>query len=493
MLRFRDASIRTKLIVLLTLVVSLVLLLSTTAFVILDVRMLRASLKTHLETMAEVLAEHSSAALRFDDRDDAQQVLAALRQEPTVVYARTSDADGNTFAVYSRDDAELSLPPPRVGHDETFVADGYLHVFKPIPVIGLIPGESRPGTLYLRASLEQVDHQLQHVLVMAGTVLLVCWSLAVFLAFLTQRLISGPIQRLVAAAQEISSSGSYTVRVARQSNDETGVLIDEFNAMLSRIQSRDQELVEHRTHLEEEVERRTRELSAAVADLARSNTELEQFAYVASHDLQEPLRMVGSYLQLLERKYGGKLDATADKYIGYAVDGAARMQRMVNDLLAYSRVMTRGKAPEPTDCEQAWNEALANLESSIRESAAVVTHDPLPTIRADASQLVQLFQNLVANAVKYRRDEPPRVHAAAQRRPGHWLFSVRDNGIGIEPQYFDRIFVIFQRLHGRGEYSGTGIGLAVCKKIVERHGGEIWVESEYGVGTTFFFTIPDEQ
>ena len=328
---------------------------------------------------------------------------------------------------------------------------------------------------------------------MAGTVLLVCWSLAVFLAFLTQRLISGPIQRLVAAAQEISSSGSYTVRVARQSNDETGVLIDEFNAMLSRIQSRDQELVEHRTHLEEEVERRTRELSAAVADLARSNTELEQFAYVASHDLQEPLRMVGSYLQLLERKYGGKLDATADKYIGYAVDGAARMQRMVNDLLAYSRVMTRGKAPEPTDCEQAWNEALANLESSIRESAAVVTHDPLPTIRADASQLVQLFQNLVANAVKYRRDEPPRVHAAAQRRPGHWLFSVRDNGIGIEPQYFDRIFVIFQRLHGRGEYSGTGIGLAVCKKIVERHGGEIWVESEYGVGTTFFFTIPDEQ
>jgi light-regulated signal transduction histidine kinase (bacteriophytochrome) len=271
------------------------------------------------------------------------------------------------------------------------------------------------------------------------------------------------------------------------------VLIDEFNAMLTQLQTRDRQLAEHREQLEEQVERRTQELSATAQDLARSNTELEQFAYVASHDLQEPLRMVSSYLQLLQRKYQGQLDASADKYIAYAVDGAARMQRMINDLLAYSRVMTRGKAPEPTDCERAWADALANLERRIHESAAVVTHDPLPTVRADASQLIQVFQNLVGNAIKYHGPETPRVHASAQRQPGQWVFSVRDNGIGIEPQYFERIFVIFQRLHGKEEYSGTGIGLAVCKKIVERHGGKIWVESQYGTGSTFYFTIPDRQ
>jgi signal transduction histidine kinase/HAMP domain-containing protein len=238
----------------------------------------------------------------------------------------------------------------------------------------------------------------------------------------------------------------------------------------------------------DELEDRVRQRTAA---LKSSNKELEQFAYIASHDLQEPLRMVSSYMQLFERKYKDQLDETANKYIDYAVDGAARMQRMVNDLLAYSRVMTRGKALETTDCEQAWSEALANLRKAVEETGAEVTHDPLPRVKADPAQLIQLFQNLIGNAVKYRREERPRVHVSAVREEDRWLFSVRDNGIGIEPQYAERIFVIFQRLHGKGEYSGTGIGLAVCKKIVDRHGGRIWVESKYGRGSTFYFTIPD--
>jgi signal transduction histidine kinase len=238
----------------------------------------------------------------------------------------------------------------------------------------------------------------------------------------------------------------------------------------------------------DELEDRVRQRTAA---LESSNKELEQFAYIASHDLQEPLRMVSSYMQLLERRYKDQLDERADKYIDYAVDGAARMQRMVNDLLAYSRVMTRAKALEPTECERAWSEALANLRKSLEESGAEVTHDPLPTVRADPAQLIQLFQNLISNAIKYRRDEQLRVHVSAAREDGRWLFSVRDNGIGIETEYTERIFVIFQRLHGKGEYSGTGIGLAVCKKIVDRHGGRIWVESECGKGSTFYFTIPD--
>ena len=234
-------------------------------------------------------------------------------------------------------------------------------------------------------------------------------------------------------------------------------------------------------------------LKQQAAELARSNADLQQFAYVASHDLQEPLRMVASYTQLLARRYRGKLDQDADDFINFAVDGATRMQQLINDLLAYSRVETRGKEFSPTNCDEVVDLVIGDLSAAIAEAAAVVTRDSLPTVMADASQLGQLFQNLIANAVKYRRDEPPRVHVSAERDDGGWRFAVQDNGIGIDRQYFDRIFVIFQRLHGKGDYPGTGIGLAICKKIVERHGGRIWVESEPGQGTTFYFTIPERQ
>jgi light-regulated signal transduction histidine kinase (bacteriophytochrome) len=231
-------------------------------------------------------------------------------------------------------------------------------------------------------------------------------------------------------------------------------------------------------------------LSQIMAELARSNTELERFAYVASHDLQEPLRMVASYTQLLARRYKGKLDADADEFIGYAVDGATRMQQLINGLLDYSRVGTRGKLFEPTDCEAVFSYAVANLKAAIKETDAVVEHAPLPTVVADATQMVQLFQNLIGNAIKFHSEKKPEVHVGAERDGTEWIFSVRDNGIGIDPQYFDRIFAIFQRLHGRGEYPGTGIGLAICKKIIERHKGRIWVESQPEKGATFYFTLP---
>jgi light-regulated signal transduction histidine kinase (bacteriophytochrome) len=210
---------------------------------------------------------------------------------------------------------------------------------------------------------------------------------------------------------------------------------------------------------------------------------------VASHDLQEPLRMVASFTQLLEQRYRGKLDADADDFIGFAVDGARRMQALVNDLLAYSRVGTRGKELAPTDSEAVLEIALANLKTAMDETGATVTHDPLPTVAADETQLSQVFQNLVGNARKFRGTEAPRVHVSAQPEDGQWRFSVRDNGIGIDPKHAERIFVIFQRLHARPEYPGTGMGLAISKRIVERHGGRIWVESELGKGATFYFTI----
>jgi light-regulated signal transduction histidine kinase (bacteriophytochrome) len=228
-------------------------------------------------------------------------------------------------------------------------------------------------------------------------------------------------------------------------------------------------------------------------ELARSNMELEQFAYVASHDLQEPLRMVASYTQLLAQRYRDRLDADAHDFIAYAADGATRMQSLINDLLAYSRVGTRGEPLRPADSDTICEEAIRNLQAAIEESGAVVARNPLPRVVADATQLRQLLQNLISNALKFRSPEPPRVHISAERNGSDWRFSVRDNGIGIDPEHAQRIFVLFQRLHNRAEYPGTGIGLAICKKIVERHGGRIWVESEPGNGATFSFTLPDSR
>lgn len=235
--------------------------------------------------------------------------------------------------------------------------------------------------------------------------------------------------------------------------------------------------------------RAERALEERARELARSNADLEQFANVASHDLQEPLRMVGSYTQLLAKRYSGQLDERADRWIAYAVDGANRMQTLINDLLAYSRVGTRGGELSPVSAAAALDAALANLRLTVREAGAEIVHAELPCVLGDSTQLIQLFQNLVGNAVKFRGEQSPRVEVAARRVGDEWQFSVRDNGIGIAPEFAERIFVIFQRLHERERYAGTGIGLAICKRIVERHGGRIWLESQPKQGSTFFFTL----
>jgi PAS domain S-box-containing protein len=234
------------------------------------------------------------------------------------------------------------------------------------------------------------------------------------------------------------------------------------------------------------------QLRATAADLERSNRDLEQFAYVASHDLQEPLRMVASYTQLLARRYKGRLDQDADEFIGFAVDGALRMQELINDLLTFSRVGSRALELQPVDAGEVVDRVIADLAGAMKDSGATVTRDDLPVVQADATQLQQLFQNLVANGIKFRRpDVPPSVHVSARRAGTGWSFAVSDNGIGIEPQYLDRIFALFQRLHSRADYPGTGIGLAICKKIVERHGGTLSVRSTPGSGTTFEFNLLD--
>ena len=276
--------------------------------------------------------------------------------------------------------------------------------------------------------------------------------------------ISAPLRRLRASADRITAGEMVEPGVTHR-RDEIGSLSRAMTTMV-------------------------RSLNQQAAELKRSNADLEQFAYVASHDLQEPLRMVSGFTGLLKRRYGGKLDADADEYIEFAVSGANRMQSLINDLLSYSRVGREEVAAKAVDTQAALDQALANLQTAIEDRSAMVSCGRLPTVWANHGMLVRLFQNLISNALKFCKAERPIVRIQAEARGGDWVFSVADNGIGIDPQYKDRIFLIFQRLHKQSEYPGTGIGLAVCKRIVERNGGRIWLESEPGRGTTFFFTLP---
>ena len=248
--------------------------------------------------------------------------------------------------------------------------------------------------------------------------------------------------------------------------------------------------------LQNEIDERVlaqQKLTDTIEKLARSNAELEQFAFIASHDLQEPLRSISGYVDLLQRHHADQLDAEASEHMARVLAATNRMRDLIHGLLAYSRVDKRGQPPGPTDCGPILELALANLREAMEESGATVTHDPMPTVLADGSQLLQVFQNLIGNAIKFRSDRPAEIHVGATRSEGksEWLFSVRDNGIGIDPKFSERIFVVFRRLHTSREYAGTGIGLSICRKIVERHGGRIWVESELGQGSTFFFTVAD--
>jgi PAS domain S-box-containing protein len=311
---------------------------------------------------------------------------------------------------------------------------------------------------------------------------------------LVRQMLAGEIQTYAMKKRYFHKDGhvvwvNLTVALVRHPSGEPSYFISIVEDISARVRA-EEELRALNLTLERRVEERTAELRAQSAELERSNAELEQFAYVASHDLQEPLRMVGSYMQLLSDRYKGRLDEKADKYIGYAVDGAKRMQALIHDLLTYSRVGRKGKPFQPVNTNLVLAETLGNLQAAVQARGAVVSHGDLPTVLADASQLKQLFQNLIGNAVKFCEGPEPRVRVEAEGLGDDWRFAVRDNGIGIGPEHRERVFVIFQRLHTRAQYPGTGIGLAICRKVVERHGGRIWVESQPGGGSVFYFTIP---
>jgi|GEM_PF-2832677 len=508
MRRWPQMGVRRKLLLMMQVTSGVAVLLACAVFMAYIWFNVRKVLARDLIVLADVIANNSTAALTFDDAAAGRETLQALRARPHILRADLYDRNGQLFASFVGPDGDpLASPPPPPPDGEQFGKDR-LKVTRPVAL-----QNRRIGTIYIESSLEPVREQLRVYGVAAIFVILMAISASLVLSSILQRTVSEPVLALMRTAQQIAQSGDYSLRAVSPSKDEIGQLTRIFNQMLDGIQQTEEklqrEIVErrraeeevrrHRDHLEELVRERTGalqlandRLKQASEALTRSNAELEQFAYAASHDLREPLRTIINFVQLLQERLKSKLDATDERYMGFITDATKRMDTLIQDLLQYARLETRAQPFQPVNCNTVLQLVKENLRTTIEETRAEITHDhPLPIVRGDITQLTQLFQNLIGNGIKFRRpEEPPRLHIGATKQNEEWIFSVHDNGIGIDPQYFQRIFVIFERLHPQDKYPGTGIGLAICRKIVERHGGRIWVESEPGKGSTFFFTLP---
>lgn len=502
MVRLKYLSIKKKLIRLSMLVSAAVLLLASMAFISYEVLTFRDTMVRELTIYADIIGINSASALIFNDRVSAEGTLKPLKVKPNIVSAGIYGRNGQIFADYSKDNRIKALRAPQNLQDRT--EDGYRFEGAYLVLFKRIMSEGEQiGMVYIQSDLSEMGNRLSRYAGIVVGILILSLLVAFLISSKLQQMISQPILHLAATSRSISYEKDYTVRATIESQDELGTLVEAFNEMLNQIQSRDTALLKARDELEQKVEERTRDLvqenaqrklaeenlQQSMEEVKRANTELGQFAYIASHDLQEPLRMVASFSRLLEDRYKDRLGQDANEFIGFIVDGANRMQRLINDLLSYSRVGTRGNPFQPTDFSLVLGQVLVNLGPLIEENGAIVTNDDLPILMADETQILQLFQNLISNAIKFRGAGRPVIHITARREAYESIFSVGDNGIGISPEYYERIFVIFQRLHTREEYPGTGIGLAICKRIVERHGGRIWLESEPGKGSKFFFTI----
>ena len=501
----RHLSIRHKLSLLLVGIVVVVLLAVSVATWLTDVRAIRERLAAQYSTLATVVAANSAAALSIADVDPsgAQEVISELSVERTILFAALYDLKGKEIAHYQSSRlGEVSLTPPRdVG--PVYTGDGFLDV---VHEVTLLDGRVI-GRLYLRATLDVLNTEIQRKVTITVTVFAAALVFAVLLSIVLQRIISDPILSLAQVAARVSNEHDYSLRAIKTSDDELGALCDGFNAMLTEIQQRDAELRIHRLRLEETVERRTLLLKARTEELLRSNTELEQFAFISSHDLQEPLRKVQAFGDMLANQFREVLGDEGRDYLQRMQGAAKRMQTLINELLNYSRITTKAQPFVPVNLSDVVQLVLTDLETRIQDTGGRVEIEPLPTLEGEPTQLRQLLQNLIGNALKYhRKTEPPVVKVQSRiLEPGEGAFpspsppiqfceiTVEDNGIGFEQKYVDRIFAPFERLHGRSEYEGTGMGLAICRKIVERHGGTITARSIPHQGSTFLVTIPLKQ
>jgi signal transduction histidine kinase len=413
-----------------------------------------------------------------------------LREREHIVSACLYRGDSTVLATYVRSGESRQCPAPDPQVEVRSSSDGIL-ITRPVML-----RERRVGTLVLLYDLGEIPQRVRLYGVAVLLVLLISSFIAFLLSSRLRTTIATPILDLARTTTAVSDTRDYSLRASKLSGDEIGLLVKAFNEMLSGIQARDIELRNSLAAQQDALQK----LAVLYADLkksndhlARSNEDLERFAFVASHDLQEPLRMMTVYSQLLVKEYPNGTDPQIDTYVERVVGGARRMRELLADLLAYTEIAAANDdQSESVDLNIVLEKVTQNLRVSMEETGAVLTTDLLPAVTAHESHLVSLLQNLIANAIKYRSDEPPRIHISVERRDQRLRFSIKDNGMGIEEQYHSRIFMAFKRLHGKN-IPGTGIGLAICQRIVERYGGQIWVESELGSGSTFFFTLPYQQ
>ncbi|MBI2270704.1 MAG: HAMP domain-containing protein [Bacteroidetes bacterium] len=473
---FKDLPIQKKLIKIIILISGAVLFVTCTTFFAYEYYKFRKTIMNKLSTIGKIISSNSTAAIAFNDPENAKEILSSLKTEPHIVEACLYDKNGIFFAGYSGTTG-INTCPVKPGPEGYRFSESHLEGFEPV-----IEGNKQLGTLYLKSDLKDINERLLIYSLVMALVIIISFMLTYLLSRILEKSISTPILDLAKTAKIISEQKDYSVRAAKSGNDELGLLTDAFNQMLTQIQEQTKILNEFNQKLEQKVKARTIELENA-------NKELEQFAYVASHDLQEPLRTISNFIGLLEKKYSGKSDKDTDKYITFIVAASYKMQNLIKDLLEFSRV---GKNIEfvSIDCNKILNEVIADMEASITENNAKITSSVLPVLRGSEMEFKRLFQNLISNAIKFhKKNIAPEITISVEEKDTEYIFSLKDNGIGIEKQFQDKIFIIFQRLHPATEYPGTGIGLSTCKKIVSLHHGKIWVKSELNEGVTFYFSI----
>jgi signal transduction histidine kinase len=492
MVKFKDISIQNKLIFIQVATAFLAVLMCCTIFVFHNIKVFKDAAVANKNSIAEIVGINAAPALHFMDHDAANEMLMKFKTNPSVLNAVIIDRNGKEFARYNKPGQEKFIFPLSVDPD----ARGQSRFNRQFVVSYKIADNEFAGTVLIRAEIIEFNYIILSYLKIAGFILLASLLAAFVISSILQRSITNRLLSLVNKTKQVATTGNYSIRATADGDDEIGGLALAFNHMLEQIEKMKKYLNETNIELENRVKYRTLELETAnhelqlkSEELIRSNNELSQYAYVASHDLQEPLRTITNFVGLLEEKYATSMDADTKTYIRFVVRGANTMKNLINHLLDFSRI-GRNVSFARVDTDKVLRELLDNMEEAIRESKAEIDFSVMPVLNANEIEIKQLFQNLISNAIKFRKkDTPLKIEIKVNEKPNEWLFSVKDNGIGMEEKSYDKIFIIFQRLHNASEYPGTGIGLATCKKIVSLHGGRLWVESKPDEGSTFFFTI----